>query len=257
MSRWSRYAVFLLGALVTLQSSTLRAETFTVFAAASLKETMEAAGKIFSERTGHEIQFSFASSAALAKQIENGAPADLFASADLNWMNYLENKNLIHRDTRQNRLGNELVVVAPAISVLTEIDFTREAFARILETSRLATGEVNSVPVGIYAKSAFQNLGLWPIIEPKLAQAENVRATLAFVARGEVELGVVYRTDALIDKSVKIIATFPPESHEPIVYPFALTATSQSQAARTFLTFLGSPDGVQIFKSAGFKVIAN
>lgn len=232
-----------------------RAETITVFAAASLKETLEAAGELFSAKTGTEIRYSFASSSVLAKQIENGAPADLFASADLKWMDYLDAKQRLQRETRINLLGNELVVVAPHSSHLMQIDFTRDAFEKILATSRLATGDVTSVPVGMYAKSAFESLGLWQSVEPRLAQTENVRAALAFVSRGEVELGVVYQTDAAIEKSVKIIARFPPQSHEPIVYPFALTATSQSAQARNFLTFLASMDARTIFEKAGFRIL--
>lgn len=242
-------------AFLLLQSSLVRAETITVFAAASLKETLEATGKIFTEKSGTGIRFSFASSSVLAKQIESGAPADLFVSADLKWMDYLEERKLIVPDTRVNLLGNELVLVAPQGSSLSSINFTQDDFARVLGSSRLATGEVNSVPVGIYAKSAFQKLGLWSLVEPKLAQTENVRAALAFVSRGEVELGVVYKTDALVEKSVRQIAVFPSDSHDPIVYPFAIPAQSRSVAARSFLTFLTTPEAQTIFKEAGFTIL--
>lgn len=233
----------------------VRAETITVFAAASLKETLEATGKLFHEKTGTEIRFSFASSSVLAKQIEAGAPADLFASADLKWMDYLDAKHLIQHETRTNLLGNELVVVAPIASALNEITFTHEAFDPVLGRSRLATGDVTSVPVGVYAKSAFESLGLWSSVEPRLAQTENVRAALAFVSRGEVELGVVYKTDTAVEPSVKMIATFPAASHEPIVYPFALTASSQSPQARDFLVFLASLEARAIFENAGFQFL--
>jgi len=225
-----------------------------VFAAASLKESLEEAGKSFTAETGTDVKFSFAASSALAKQIEAAAPADLFASADLKWMDYLEEKNLIRSQTRSNLLGNSLVVVAPATSALSALDFTPDAFAKALSDGRLATGEVNSVPVGMYAKYALQKLGLWTIVEPKLAQTDNVRAALAFVARNEAPLGIVYSTDARIEKSVKVIATFPAESHDPIIYPFAVTTLSKNPEAETFLNYLKSSMAQSIFKKAGFAV---
>lgn len=226
-----------------------------VFAAASLKETLEEAGKSFTAETGVEVKFSFAASSALAKQIEAAAPADLFASADLKWMAYLNEKKLIRSETRINLLGNSLVVVAPNVSPLSSFDFTPDAFAKALGDGKLATGEVNSVPVGIYAKSALENLGLWHIIEPKLAQADNVRAALAFVARNEAPLGIVYATDARVEKSVKVIATFPPESHEAIIYPFAVTAFSKNPETEKFLRFLKSSTAQSRFEKAGFAVL--
>lgn len=249
------YTVYLISCLILQPIQAARADTFTVFAAASLKETIEEAGASFSKRTGSEIRYSFASSSVLAKQIENGAPADLFISADVKWMDYLGSEDLVRRETRINLLGNALVVVAPIASDLKEIAFTRDAFEAVLTRSRLVTGDVESVPVGVYAKSAFESLGLWPSVAPRLAQTENVRAALAFVSRGEVELGVVYKTDAAVEKSVKIIATFPDTSHAPIVYPFALTASSQSTEARDFLAFLASAEARPIFEKAGFRIL--
>lgn len=242
-------------AIFSIQAASARAETITVFAAASLKETLEAAGKLFSEKSGTEVRFAFASTSMLAKQIEAGAPADLFASADLKWMDYLDEKKLIVHETRINLLGNELVIVAPQNSNISTIEFTNMNFENVLANSKLATGDVNSVPVGIYAKSAFQKLGLWPMIEPKLVQADNVRAALAFVSRREVELGVVYKTDAIVEKSVKQIAVFPTYSHDQIVYPFAIPVQSHSEAAWNFLAFLGKPEAQAIFESAGFTIL--
>lgn len=236
------------------QRSFAVADVVHVFAAASLKEALETAAEKFSKQDRTAIKFSFASSSTLAKQIEAGAPADLFASADLHWMDYLEKKNLIDRQSRINLLGNELVIVTSRQSKLDSIELTQEAFSAVLSTGRLVTGEVNTVPVGLYAKSAMLALDLWSVVEPRLAQAENVRAALAFVARGEVELGIVYKTDALIDNSVKIIATVPTYAHDPIVYPFALTSNSQAEVARTFLEFLSGPEGQKIFVNAGFDV---
>jgi molybdate transport system substrate-binding protein len=226
-----------------------------VFAAASLKETLESAAKLFSSQHDIDIKFSFASSSVLAKQIEAGAPADLFASADITWMDYLDTRQLIQKDSRIDLLGNALVVVSSRNSEFDSIALTREAFSKILTTGRLVTGEVNTVPVGVYAKAALTTLSLWPIVEPRLAQAENVRAALAFVSRGEVEIGIVYKTDALVDSGVKIIATIPRDSHDPIVYPFALTATSTSPMARKFLDFLNGPEGKTIFVNAGFDFL--
>ncbi|MEI6574120.1 MAG: molybdate ABC transporter substrate-binding protein [Alphaproteobacteria bacterium] len=227
-----------------------------VFAAASLKESLEEVGKSFTAGTGTEVKFSFAASSALAKQIEAAAPADIFASADLKWMDYLEEKKLIRSETRNNLLGNTLVVVAPTISALSTLDFIPDAFAKALGDGKLATGEVNSVPVGIYAKNALRKFGLWTIIEPKLAQTDNVRAALAFVARNEAPLGIVYATDARVEKSVKVIATFPADSHDPIIYPFAVTTLSKNPDAEKFLNFLKSAPALSIFEKAGFKVIS-
>lgn len=231
-----------------------QSEPLTVFAAASLKETLEEAGKVYTAQSGVEVRFSFAGSSALAKQIEAAAPADVFASADLKWMDYLDDKKLIRHDTRINLLGNDLVVIAPNTSTLRTLDFTVDAFVQALGDGRLTTGDVNAVPVGVYAKAALQKLGLWSVVEPKLAQTDNVRAALAFVARQEAALGIVYRTDAQVERAVKIVATFPAESHEPIVYPFAVTATTKHPAAEAFLTFLNSPTARAIFEKAGFPV---
>lgn len=242
--------------LVTLSAlffaSPTHAESITVFAAVSLKETLESAGEAFSSETGIKIQYSFASSSVLAKQIETGAPADVFASADRKWMDYLDTRQLLRRDTRVNLVGNALVVIASKLSRRDQITFTPGAFSEALGQSRLAIAEVNTVPAGIYAKAAFEHFGLWAEIEPKLAQTENVRAALAFVARGEAELGIVYATDARVESSVKVIATIPAGSHEPIVYPFAVTSASKSASARRFLEFLQGPVARKIFENAGF-----
>ncbi len=257
----SHYVSIALGFALSVVSSFPIKTTFAagepllVFAAASLKETLEEAGKSFTAETGVEVKFSFAASSALAKQIEAAAPADLFASADLKWMAYLNEKKLIRSETRINLLGNSLVVVAPNVSPLSSLDFTPDAFAKALGDGKLATGEVNSVPVGIYAKSALQNLGIWSIVEPKLAPADNVRAALAFVARNEAPLGIVYATDARVEKSVKVIATFPPESHDRIIYPFAVTAFSKNPEAEKFLRFLKSSTAQSLFEKAGFAVL--
>jgi molybdate transport system substrate-binding protein len=246
---------FLLLLLPLALPASAQSAPVTVFAAASLKDVLEEAGKGFTASGGPDVRFSFAASSALAKQIENGAPADVFASADLRWMDYLTEKNLIKSETRVNLLGNSLVIVAPAASPLTKLDLTAEALNKALGDGRLATGEVNSVPVGLYAKAALQKLGLWQAVENHLAQTENVRAALVFVSRGEVPLGIVYATDALADPKVKIVATFPPDSHEPIVYPFAVTKAAQTEGGAAFLAFLKGPAAKAIFEKYGFPVL--
>ena len=227
----------------------------TIFAAASLKDALEEAGNAFMVSGGQAVRFSFASSAAIAKQIENGAPADLFASADVNWIDYLADKKLIQLETRTHLLGNRLVVVAPLASKISELALTPAALTQALGDGRLALGEVNSVPAGIYAKAALQKLGLWGIVENHLAQSENVRAALLFAERGEVPLAIVYATDAMADPKVKVIATFPTDSHDPIIYPFAVTSTARGEGADRFLNFLKSPAGKAIFEKYGFPVL--
>ncbi len=242
-------------AFATLSPAFAQSDPLTVFAAASLKDVLEAAGKSYAASGGPEVRFSFAASSALAKQIEAGAPADLFASADLKWMDYVSDKQLIRTDTRVNLLGNALVVIAPAASGLEQLPLTPDAFSKALGDGKLTTGEVNSVPVGIYAKAAAQKLGLWDVIEPHLAQSDNVRGALAFVARGEAPLGIVYATDAKVEKAVKVVAIFPEASHEPIIYPFAITVTAKGDRAQKFLDYLKSPAARSIFEAAGFPVL--
>ena len=226
-----------------------------VFAAASLKDVLEEAGKAFTAAGGQEVRFSFASSALLAKQIENEAPADLFASADLKWMDYLVEKDRVQRASVTALLGNHLVLVAPSNSPLTALELNEAAFGKALGEGRLAVAEVTAVPAGIYAKQALQKLGLWGMVENRLAQSDNVRAALMFVERGEVPLAIVYKTDALADPKVKIVAQFPSDSHEPIVYPFALTAVAIGEGPQQFLTFLKDPVAKAIFEKAGFPVL--
>ncbi len=231
-------------------------EPVTVFAAASLKNALEEAAKPFTASTGLNVRFSFAASSALARQIESGAPADLFASADLEWMDYLAERRRIAPGTRIDLLGNRLVVVAPADGPLKDLALTAEAVRAALGGGRVATGEVTSVPAGRYAKAALERLGLWAEVQPRLAQAENVRAALAFVSRGEAPLGIVYETDARADPKVRVVAVFPPESHAPIVYPFAVTADARApEGARRFIAFLAGPEGRKIFEAGGFMAL--
>ena len=230
-------------------------EPLVVFAAASLKTALDAAAAGFHADGGPEVKISYGGSLALARQIIAGAPADIFASADEESMDEAAKANAIKPGSRFDLLGNQLVVVAPKQSALDALPLTPEAFSQAIGAGHLATGEVATVPVGRYAKAALQNLGLWTAVEPHLAMTDNVRAALAFVARGEAPLGIVYATDAVADPNVKVVATFPVPSHAPILYPFALTASSRNIAADKFLTWLKSSAARTIFERQGFKVL--
>ncbi|MFZ4530210.1 MAG: molybdate ABC transporter substrate-binding protein [Alsobacter sp.] len=247
-----------LAAAVTVLRPATAAEPLTVFAAASLKTALDDVAPVFTAATGIPVRFSYAASPALARQIENGAPADVFASADPEWMDYLQQRGLVKPETRLSLLGNRLVVIAPADAALHDLPLTASAIRYAIgATGRIATGEVASVPAGRYAKAALQTLGLWALAEPRLAQSENVRAALSFVARGEAPLGIVYATDASSEPKVKVVARFPDGSHPPIVYPFAVTAGSgRAEAARQFIAALASARARAIFEAQGFTVLA-
>jgi molybdate transport system substrate-binding protein len=231
------------------------AETITVFAAASLRDALDDAAAAFKAKTGIEMKASYAASSALAKQIESGAPADLFASADTKWMDYVIRKDLVQPQTRIDLLGNSLVVVAPKDSKIETLTLTAAEFGKAVGDGKWATGMVASVPVGVYAKEALTKLGIWATAEPKLAQTDNVRAALQFVSRGEAALGVVYQTDAHADPKVKVVATFPEDTHAPIVYPFALTKAATGDAPAKFLAFLSSDEARPIFERQGFVLL--
>ena len=226
-----------------------------VFAAASLKNALDAAVEDYTKTTGKTVTVSYAASSALAKQIEEGAPADIFLSADLDWMNYLQNKNLIATDSRVTLLGNDIVLVAPADSAVSLDIAPGFALADALAGGKLAIALTASVPAGKYGKAALESLGVWDSVAGSVAEAENVRAALALVSTGEAALGIVYTTDAKADKSVKVVDTFPADSHPPILYPVALTATAKP-AARDFLTYLTSPGAKPIFEAQGFPFVA-
>ncbi|MBV1694129.1 MAG: molybdate ABC transporter substrate-binding protein [Hyphomicrobiales bacterium] len=226
-----------------------------VFAAASLQTALNAIVENWQRETGRKAVFSYAASSALARQIEQGAPADVFASADLDWMDWAESRNLIKRETRRNLLGNTLVLIAPAGSTAELRIAPGFPLAAAVGTSRLATGDPRSVPVGRYAQAALTSLGVWGDVAPRIAGADNVRAALALVARGEAAFGIVYRTDAMAEPRVRIVDTFPTGSHPAIVYPFAVTAASRNADAAAFLDYLSSPAAVRIFDAEGFAVL--
>jgi molybdate transport system substrate-binding protein len=231
------------------------ADDVVVFAAASLKNALDAAATEFRRADGAEVSASYGASSALAKQLENGAPADLFISADREWMDWAEARGLIKSGTRKDLLGNRLVLVAPSSRAGTVEITPNFPLASLLGDGRLALADPDAVPAGKYAKAALETLGVWSSVKDKLAPAENVRAALFFVARGEAPLGIVYQTDAAAESLVKIVGVFPDDTHPPIVYPIALSAASKNAAARRFLDFLASPAAKPIFETHGFQVL--
>jgi molybdate transport system substrate-binding protein len=227
----------------------------TIFAAASMKNAIDDIGAAFTKATGIKTVASLAASSALARQIEQGAPADVFASADLDWMDYLAQRKLIKADSRVNLLGNRLALIAPKDSKIGAVPIGAGFdLGSLLGSSRLVVADVRAVPAGKYAKAALEKLGAWQGVESRLAMAENVRAALLLVARGEAPLGIVYETDAKIDKNVKIVGRFPEDSHPPIVYPVALTTNARPTAAR-YLDFLRSGTAKAVFETYGFSVL--
>ena len=231
------------------------AAEIVVFAAASLKEALDDAVNVYENKSGDAVKISYAASSTLAKQIESGAPADIFLSADLNWMDYLQQHNLIKPPTRNNLLGNRLVVVAPADSDLRLDIKPGFDLAGALKGGHLAMADPDSVPAGKYGKAALEKLGVWNSVRAAVAPAENVRAALLFVARREVPLGIVYATDAAADPRVKIAGMFPEDTHPPIIYPAALTADSKNPDAVRLLEFLASPAARPVFEKRGFTVL--
>jgi molybdate transport system substrate-binding protein len=252
MRAWLRPFI-VLGAL--LSSFGLRAEEpVRVFAAASLTNALNDISSLW-QKTGHpQPILSYGASSTLAKQIEAGAPADIFASADLSWMDYLDSRNQIKAGTRVNLLGNELVLIVPKGQRFT-VDMKAGFDISKAFEGKLCTGETGSVPIGIYAKQSLEALGWWASLQGRIVGTDDVRAALAFVERGECPTGIVYATDAAISDKVEIIARFPPETHKPIVYPFAqmLAARPESQ---TFLDYLqASPDAAAVFTHYGFTLV--
>ncbi len=233
------------------------AAAVTVFAAASLKTALDEVSAAWQAQTGIETRNAYAASSALARQIESGAPADLFISADLDWMAYLAERKLIAAGTEVKLLGNALVLVVPASSSADIAIAPGFDLAGLLGGGKLAMADVRSVPAGKYGKASLEALGVWDSVEGSLAQAENVRAALKLVALGEAPAGIVYRTDAFAEPNVRVLGTFPANTHPEIVYPAALVATSTSAEARDFLRYLQSPAALQIFTKHGFPVLAN
>jgi molybdate transport system substrate-binding protein len=235
--------------------SAAQSEPTIVFAAGSLKNTLDAAVADYLETTGKQVTVSYAASSALARQIDEGAPADIFFSADLDWMDYLEEQSVIVADTRTPLLGNDIVLVAPADSPVSLDIAPGFPLADGLGDGRLAIAATAAVPAGKYGKAALETLGVWGAVVSHLAEAENVRAALELVARGEAPLGIVYATDAKAEPRVKVIDTFPADTHPPIIYPVALTANAGPDA-KAFLDYLVSDVARPHFEAEGFTFTA-
>ena len=247
-------AVFFLGMLLAGgagHAEETNKPAIVVFAAASLTNVLQDLGDAFTKQTSVPVKFSFAASSALARQIESGAPADVFFSADLDWMDYLQKRNLIQPASRRDVVGSRLVLIAPSDSTIELKIKPHFPLAAALGGKRLATGDPDSVPVGRYAQSALASLGVWDEVADRIIRADSVRSALAFVDRGEAPLGIVYETDAMIDKHVRVVDVFPATSHAPIVYPIALTARARAEAAQ-FVAYVASPTAEITFKAYGF-----
>ena len=234
---------------------TAQEKQIVVFAAASMKNALDDIDAAFTRKSGIKVLASYAASSALMKQIEQGAPADVYVSADLHWMDYGSEKKLVQNDTRFNLLGNRLVLIAPKDSRIAEVTIRPGLdLAGLAGDGRIATGDVRAVPVGLYAKAALEKLNVWATVEPKMAMTDNVRAALLLVARGEAALGIVYETDARVEPGVKIVGVFPDDSHPPIVYPVALTAAAKPEALH-YLTFLRTQAAKAVFEGYGFTFL--
>lgn len=244
----------LLALACAITSAPVLAQAVTVFAAASLTNALESIGKLYRDNEGGAVKFSFAASSTLAKQIEAGAPADVFASADEPWMDYLDKRQLLEPGTRSSRLGNDLVLITPierkrVVDIKPGFDL-----ASMIGEGKLATGDPAHVPVGRYAEQALTSLRVWPAVAPKLARTDNVRAALLLVERGEAPFGIVYATDAAASTKVHVAGAFPASSHAPVSYPIAILAKRDRPEVRKFLAFVNGPQAQDVFRKAGFSI---
>ena len=248
-------AVGLFVACHTMPRASMAQEAITIFAAASLKNAIDDVNLVFADSAKIKPVVSYAATSTLVKQIEQGAPADIFISADINWMDYASERKLVRTEMRVNLLGNKLVLIAPRDSKVGAVALTHGLdLATLAGDGRIAVADVRAVPAGRYAKAALESLGIWAAVENKLAMAENVRATLVLVSRNEAPLGIVYETDARIDPGMKIVGTFPDGSHEPVTYPVALTSTAAPAAVR-YISFMRSPAANAILEKYGISVL--
>ena len=252
--RWlkAELSSFALAMYLAVAAPMVTAADVTVFAAASLKEAMDEQARQFEAGTGNNVTMSYGASYALAKRIEAGAPADIFISADLDSMDYLGERKVLAPNARFNLLHNTLVLIAPSSSNSTLKIAPNFGLAAALGTGKLAMGDPGNVPAGKYGKTALENLGVWTSVEKQIAPADDVRLALFLVSRGTARFGIVYRTDALADHGVKVVDTFPPNSHPPIIYPAALMATSKSTAAKPLLDYLRSASARAVWEKYGF-----
>jgi len=246
---------FVILCATTLSPALAQDKSLIVFAAASMKNALDDIDAAYAAKSGVKVAASYAASSTLAKQIEQGAPADIFLSADTDWMDYATAKKNINEPTRVNLLGNSIVLIAPKDSKIDNVTIGPGFdLAKLAGDGRIATGDVKAVPAGKYAKAALEKLGAWQAAEPKFAMADSVRAALTLVARGEAMLGIVYSTDAKVEPGVKIIGTFPADSHPPIIYPVAATTTAKTEAA-DYLAFLRSSPAKAILEKYGFTYL--
>ena len=237
---------------ITFSAAGTHAETINVFAAVSMKTALDQIDAQWKIKSGQDVVATYGSSATLAKQIQQAAPADIFISADLAWMDELAKTNLIKAESRKNLVGNTLVLVAASGS---NLDPKIENLAITLGDEKIALGDIRAVPAGKYAKTALDSLNLWTAVEKHVVMQDNVRAALALVARGEAKLGIVYGSDAKAEAKVEVVATFPKSTHTKIIYPAAVIATSKNPDAQAFLDFLSSKDAQLILQTNGFTLL--
>ncbi len=257
MNRLAAILVAFLALGAAVAPATAQDKSITVFAAASMKNALDDIDAAYTAKTGVKITVSYGPSSGLARQIEQGAPADVFISADIDWMDYAVSKKNINVATRVNLLGNAIVLIAPKDSKVENVSIGQGFdLAKLAGGGKIATGDVKSVPAGKYAKAALEKLGSWQAAEPKFAMADNVRAALTLVARNEAVLGIVYSTDAKVESGVKIVGTFPADSHPAIIYPVAATMTAKPEAA-AYLAFLRSTAAKNILEKYGFKFLVS
>jgi molybdate transport system substrate-binding protein len=242
----------ILAVVLSLGASTAKAEPINVFAAASMKTALDKIDAAWTSKSGKQVVATYGSTATLAKQIKQAAPADIFISADLSWMDELASAGLIKTESRKNIISNTLVIVEAAGA---NFDSNLASLAETLGDEKIALGDIKSVPAGKYAKAALDSLNLWPAIEPHVVMQDNVRSALALVANGEAKLGIVYGSDATAEPKVKVLATFPESSHPKIIYPAAIVATSTNIDNQTYLDFLTSSEAQSIFQQNGFKLL--
>lgn len=246
----------LAGAIISfaLVSQSMASEKITVFAAASLTNALNEISAQYKQEKQADVVASYASSSTLARQIEQGAPANLFISADQQWMDYVINKNLMLTDSRHTLLGNDLVLIAPKDSKLNNVVINKDTkWKSLLNGGKLAVGDPDHVPVGIYAKESLEYLGAWDVVSPEMARTNNVRSGMALVERDEAPLGIVYGSDAVASDKVKVVGVFPTDSHKPVEYPMAVVKGQDNKAVRDFYDYLKTPQAAEIFKKYGFS----
>lgn len=225
-----------------------------MFAAASLTNALNEIAAQYKQETNNQVVASYASSSTLARQIEQGAPANLFISADQQWMDYVIDKQLMVKNTRYTLLGNELVLIAPKTAKLDNVEINQQTdWKKLLDGGRMAVGDPDHVPVGIYAKESLEKLGAWDTVNPMLARTNNVRSGMALVERDEAPLGIVYGSDAVASDKVKVVGIFPADTHKPVEYPMAIVKGQDNSATRQFYDYLKTPQAAVIFKQYGFS----